>query len=267
VAPAGAGRCLVTAATPALGADWPVAAILARTPISTTCRVTGPDGTPAVLRVDGPGARALGLDRAREPPLIARAAAAGLGPPLLGADPAAGRLLTGWVPGQALTAAQLAAPGVLARAARLLRHLHGTGAAGPPIPLEAAITRYGDLAGPGTRAGERVRTARARLAAARDLSEGAPVFCHGDPTPGNFIAGPGGRLTLIDWEYAGLADPYFDLAGLATGPGDHLLTAYLGRAPRAPERARLAAWLAFAVELTALWTAAVANLPGGESGP
>ncbi len=258
----------MTAATPALGADWPVAAILARTPISTTCRVTGPDGTPAVLRVDGPGARALGLDRAREPPLIARAAAAGLGPPLLGADPAAGRLLTGWVPGQALEAAQLAAPEALARAARLLRQLHGTGAAGPPIPLEAAITRYGDLAGPG--APERVRTARSRLAAALALGDGIPVFCHGDPTPGNFIAGPGGRLTLIDWEYGGLADPYFDLAGLvglATGPGDHLLTAYLGRVPRPAERERLAAWTAFAVELTALWTAAVASLVAGESGP
>ena len=48
-------------------------------------------------------------------------------------------------------------------------------------------------------------------------SEGQRCFCHNDAGLGNFIAGEDGRMRLIDWEYAGMNDPLFDLATLLVG--------------------------------------------------
>lgn len=41
--------------------------------------------------------------------------------------------------------------------------------------------------------------------------EPAPVACHCDLLSENFMLEPGGRMWVIDWEYGGMADPYFDL--------------------------------------------------------
>ena len=57
----------------------------------------------------------------------------------------------------------------------------------------------------------------------------APRLVHGDPVPGNVLAGPGG-LRLIDWQCAHLGDPVRDVA-LALSPAMHL--AY-GSAPPGP---------------------------------
>lgn len=44
------------------------------------------------------------------------------------------------------------------------------------------------------------------------------VLGHNDLLPGNILLGSG-RLWLIDWEYAGLGNPLFDLGGLASNNG------------------------------------------------
>lgn len=61
----------------------------------------------------------------------------------------------------------------------------------------------------------------------------APRLIHGDPVPGNVLAGPRGLL-LIDWQCAHLGDPVRDLA-LALSPAMHL--AY-GSAPPGPAEVR-----------------------------
>lgn len=39
-------------------------------------------------------------------------------------------------------------------------------------------------------------------------------LCHMDPTPANWLRMPNGKLVLLDWEYAGLGNPLWDMAGL-----------------------------------------------------
>lgn len=39
-------------------------------------------------------------------------------------------------------------------------------------------------------------------------------LCHMDPTPANWIRLPNGQLMLLDWEYAGLGNPLWDMATL-----------------------------------------------------
>ena len=61
-----------------------------------------------------------------------------------------------------------------------------------------------------------------------------PTLCHNDLLPANLLAADD-RLWIVDWEYAGIGNPLFDLASvvanarLDTAQRDRLLTAYFSR--------------------------------------
>ena len=54
----------------------------------------------------------------------------------------------------------------------------------------------------------------AEIEAALTGPEHEPVPCHDDLLAANFIRGAD-RLWIVDWEYAGMGDRYFDLANFA----------------------------------------------------
>jgi thiamine kinase-like enzyme len=88
-------------------------------------------------------------------------------------------------------------------------------------------------------------TLAARIAVAVPLRDPRP--CHNDLLASNIIrALGGGELLLIDWEYAGMGHPYFDLGNLSVNndfdePADErLLHAYHGAPPSDAQRATLA---------------------------
>jgi thiamine kinase-like enzyme len=70
------------------------------------------------------------------------------------------------------------------------------------------------------------------------------VPCHNDLLSANFICSDG-RVWIVDWEYAGMGDRYFDLANLSINNGfgedddRRLLEAYF----REPATAQRFAWL------------------------
>ena len=58
-------------------------------------------------------------------------------------------------------------------------------------------------------------TMRATRAADREAPGDAPIRpCHNDLLSANFIV-DGDRLWIVDWEYAGMGDPFFDLGNFA----------------------------------------------------
>jgi thiamine kinase-like enzyme len=70
--------------------------------------------------------------------------------------------------------------------------------------------------------------------------------CHNDLLPGNIIfAREGERILIVDWEYAGMGDPRFDLGNVSVNNGfddasdERLLTAYYGMTPTDGARAAL----------------------------
>jgi thiamine kinase-like enzyme len=70
--------------------------------------------------------------------------------------------------------------------------------------------------------------------------------CHNDLLGGNLISSrEEGRTMLVDWEYAGMGHPFFDLGNLSVNNGfgeiedGRLLRAYLDRVPSARETATL----------------------------
>jgi thiamine kinase-like enzyme len=68
--------------------------------------------------------------------------------------------------------------------------------------------------------------------------------CHNDPLAENFLDAPG-RMYLVDWEYAGMNDPMWDLGDLSVEADfspeqdEALLRAYFGGAPPAEQRGRM----------------------------
>jgi thiamine kinase-like enzyme len=83
-------------------------------------------------------------------------------------------------------------------------------------------------------------------AARRVLSErpAALAPCHNDPLAENFLDAPD-RMYLVDWEYAGMNDPMWDLgdlsveAGFSSEQDEALLWAYFEGAPPADQRGRM----------------------------
>jgi thiamine kinase-like enzyme len=206
-------------------------------------------GTDYVLRLPGKRTDLLGIDRASECIATKQAAELGFAPrvvTLLDEPPC---LVTMFVEGRSAEAAYLR-NGAIPEVAGDLRALHDSAAELPkrfdPFRL---VEDYAETARSG---GERPPEEYAgALDAARRVEEavsGKPghelVPSHNDLLPANFLRN-GGRIQLIDWEYAGMGDRWFDLGNFAAnnelseGQETELLEAYFGEPPDEAARATL----------------------------
>ena len=113
-------------------------------------------------------------------------------------------------------------------------------------PLPADYARYADAA---HEVGQLLTRTRERS-----------VPCHNDLMPGNFIEadGPGSRIWIVDYEYSGNNDPFYDLGDaineleLDRDQAERLVTEYLGHADeRLAARARL--WSLMSMYGWSLW--------------
>lgn len=197
-----------------------------------------------MIRLPGKDTSLLGIDRAAE--RIANEAAAGLGIAPAVAAAGDGFLVTRFIDCRAVSAAELASdPG---EAGRALRAFHDRG---PDLPtrfwIPDQVEDYSEIVfGRGGSVPDAYKNARdtaRRIEAARPLS--APRPCHNDLLTANLIRDRDGRLLLVDWEYAGMGDPFFDLGNLSVNnefdddADDRLLSSYFGREPEPRERAAL----------------------------
>jgi thiamine kinase-like enzyme len=181
--------------------------------------LVGADGEAYVLRVAGADTAALGIDRNREVACSRAAAAAGVGPEVVAYLREQGALVTRFVAGRPLQAAHIRKPKALRRVAEALRRCHGL-----PVPAEAAdfspfaaVRRSRELAKqrkvPVPPELDRSLGLLARLEG--ELRTGdPPCLCHNDLLPANFLD-DGQRLWIIDWEFAGRGDRFFDLGSFA----------------------------------------------------
>ena len=198
-------------------------------PVSDGFLVEHGDGQ-YVLRIDRPTAATLGLDRDAEATIVAAMGEQGMGPRLNFADPVAGVLLTEYLSGHSWSVGELRQPENLQRLGSLLKRLHGLPAIGKPFALRSNLTHYAGM----------VSTAEAQQMAGeadvllRRLSadDSRLCLCHNDLTSANILDSQ--SLHLIDWEYAAIGDPCFDLAtiiqhhGLTEEQAEGLLAAYQG---------------------------------------
>lgn len=160
---------------------------------------------------------ALGADHAREARLQAAAAHAGLAPPLIHADPAHRFAVSEFLDGRVWTPADFEVEGQVRRLGITLQRVHEVL---PPIaaPFDLAALLEGfferiTAAVPAERAplGALIERARGIFGKVASDTRGATLF-HSDPHHSNLIERPDGRLQLVDWEYAAVGDPLYDLA-------------------------------------------------------
>jgi len=171
-----------------------------------------------VLRLPRTPAAPPGVDRRRELAFQQAAAAAGIAPRVLAAGADTSWLLMEFVTGAEWQRSELAAPGALQRLGGRLAELQHV--APPEVPmLDVGVIVRGQVAlilqrEPDAVAELQILAAQAQQFAAEGAVTAGPlVINHGDLNVANLL-GPG--PCLVDWEYAQLASPLYDIACLLT---------------------------------------------------
>jgi len=174
------------------------------------------------LRLSHEDSALLGIDRTAEYEAALAAAAAGVGPEVIAHLPEHGCLITVWVPGEPLAEGDMDRGSVLAEVVRVVSTIH----AGPALPTTFDAFRiveeyrrvseeHGvaipDAYDPAHAHAERIEAAFARAPV-------PPSPCHNDLLADNFLKGDDG-LWLVDYEYSGMGDPFFDLGNLSINNG------------------------------------------------
>jgi thiamine kinase-like enzyme len=160
----------------------------------------------------------LGIDRRNELRCARIGARLGVAPEIVFVEPP--WTVSQFVTGPPLTPQSLTDHARLRRVASLLRRVHGARAVTGHLPwfspflvartyLELARVHGYPMPFDGDFIARTVDDLESRLLPFR------PAFCHNDLMPGNLLEDPD-RIWLIDWEYAGIGHPLFDIAGLAS---------------------------------------------------
>jgi thiamine kinase-like enzyme len=202
-------------------------------------------GEELVLRVCDSGAGVLGIDRVTEEIASRRAAAEKIAPPVVAFLSDVPALVTRWLPGGDLTPEQVRSRPVLAQVAKLLSRLHSCPALPTSFDVFRLVERQRKLAVGLPDSYDEVMALAARIEAALTGPEHEHVPCHNDLLTANFVR-DGHRVCIVDWEYAGMNDRYFDLGNLSVnngfGPDEDraLLELYWGELPTERRSAALA---------------------------
>ena len=207
-------------------------------------------GTNYVVRLPGKKTSALGIDREAERMATKAAARLGIAPKVAAKAQDPPCLVTWFVPGHRVSAEELRQPELLDSVAADLRAFHDSGTELPTtfetVELAESYTRIAAEHGielPASYGDAHRRAVAIRKAVARSLDH-APVPCHNDLLTANFIL-DGERVQMIDWEYAGMGDRWFDLGNFSVNnelTDEHeqrLLTTYFGEPPDARRLATL----------------------------
>ena len=187
-------------------------------------------GEKYVLRIGGRDTELLGIDRYNEHEASIAAARVGIAPEVLRYQ--SGYLVTRFIEGESGRIDSVE------EVARMLRRFHDSKRIGGRFDAFRVVDAYRATAiEHGVPVPVDYEPAHELARAIEKLRSGVPQRpCHNDLLAANFI-NDGTRLWIVDWEYAGMGDPAFDLANFAVSngldeDGDRaLLDAYGGGGP------------------------------------
>ena len=195
------------------------------------------DGEAYVLRVGGKDTDLLGIDRSVEHGASRAAAELGVGPEIAAFVEPEGYLVTRFIDGSPIPVEEMRRPDRITQAAQTLRSIHE----GPSIPgrfdsFRVVESYRATAAANGVRIPDAYGWAKEladEIERARGKQPLAP--CHNDLLNANFLD-DGERMRIVDWEYAGMGDRFFDLANFSINhefgvqENEALLSAYFGEA-------------------------------------
>ncbi len=174
-------------------------------------------GETFVLRIGGKGTHLLGIDRGHESICTAIAAQVGVGAEVVHFLPAEDVLVTRFIVGTILTPEATTQPEMLARIVASIKRYH----TGPAFPGGfspfATVRNYHRLAlEHGVTFPDTLPQVFALMAQIEDALGADQQIrpCHNDLLASNFID-DGHIIRILDWEYAGMGDLFFDLGNFA----------------------------------------------------
>jgi thiamine kinase-like enzyme len=181
--------------------------------------VTGaPDGSKFVVRLAGNDTHLLGISREVEHAATVAAAGVGVAPEVIAFVRPEGYLVTRFIEGRPIPEVEMRTPERLQAVGNTLRRIHD----GPAIPglfvpfriveaFRALAQSRGVIIPPEYDLAQSIAR-RIELAFLMAPIELRP--CHNDLLNANFID-DGARIRIVDWEYAGMGDPFFDLGNFS----------------------------------------------------
>ena len=215
-----------------------------------------------VLRINSSSSDALDLDRSAEISAFNTAAKAGIGAQLVYCDPRQHYLVTRYIAGRQWRSTDLCVDGGVERLASLVRAIHHLEPVGKVLDIRHKAENYWAHLPQNATLAEQLSALRPQvevhIAAAEQHNSGL-LLCHNDLLAENLIVGDKARLYAIDWEYAALGDPYFDLAVIVEEHGldnrliERLLSAYHGSDRLADYNRRLYHHRVIYCYVTLLW--------------
>ena len=229
-----------------------------------------------VVRLVGARTELLGIDRRSEVAAGRLAAALGIGPEILEADVEGGVMVTRFIEARSITAGEIGAEPILREITTALWRVHRSGKIDSTFDTFRLVPAYREI---GRQHGvdppfdyDLMQRTLERVAAARPWRPAA--LCHNDLLNSNLLhEGSGGSddtgsagtreapetgIRIVDWEYAGMGDPYFDLGNLSVNHGFApesdlaLLRHYFGEADE-PELATLELFKLASEAREAMW--------------
>ena len=164
----------------------------------------------------------LGVDRRNELLCTRAAESLGVAPPLVYGEN--GVLVSRYVPSRTLDPTGAREPGFAPRLARVLRILHDgwDGLIGDLLffsPFQASRTYVETSRRLGAELPSDIdKMLETMRKLSREIAPYIPTLCHNDMLPAN-VLDDGRRVWIVDWEYAGMGHPLFDVAGFSANCG------------------------------------------------
>jgi thiamine kinase-like enzyme len=177
----------------------------------------GPEngGKKYVMRVPGIGTDMF-IDRDVERDCMIQAAKAGVGPAVAYQIDPEGALVIDFVEGEILHPETMAGhPDRIRQSVETVKVFHQNCVFKSDIHLFDMLRKYTkiarDINAPMPERLEAMLVAMEEVETATQRSPVPAVACHNDLLSENFIIDADGKMWIIDWEYGGMTDPYFDL--------------------------------------------------------
>jgi thiamine kinase-like enzyme len=171
-----------------------------------------------VLRVSGKNSEQLGINRQHEAAALETAAVLGVGPEVFAFLLPEGHLVTRWVEGRHLEPGEFRTPEHVRLLTETVKRVHGMRPTGTVFSPFRRVAAYAETArGLGvpfpSRFDEFIETAGEIEDEQRRDPSDWQRFCHNDLVAVNYLyCERGPAIILLDWEFAGLGDIYYDLA-------------------------------------------------------
>jgi thiamine kinase-like enzyme len=174
-------------------------------------------GESFVLRLAGEDTELLGIRRQHEHAANLAAARVGVAPEVVYFIEPEGYLVTRFIDGKPISVEDMRSQANIQRVAEALRKVHSMGVIPGQFSASRVVNSYTDL---GRRHAatfpdnfDWLMERKREIENAQQQRTIMPRPCHNDLLNGNFL--DDGSIWILDWEYAGMGDVFFDLANFA----------------------------------------------------